>query len=187
MKKSKILVLNIIILVCFLSLYNLIEWILNIYNLAFRHTVFYPYIAIMGVLSFLLILQIIRFFYCVAKEKKFKLLLRIISGIGTTVVSLLLAITLFFTPFTFAFWHQPEHVVEKDGKNMVAYVDSFMQITVYYYEYKNPLIRGKQLKIMVDGGSGGSDPYENGGEGPHIYRYEYYDDDGNTLDTNWAG
>ncbi len=187
MKKRKRIVLNTILLMASLVIYNLIEFVLNIYNMAFMHTVFYPFMAIVVVLSFLLILQIIRFLYCVTKNKKFRLLIRVISGTGTVIISLLLMLSLIFAPVLFAFWHQPEHVVEKDGKKMVAYVDSYLQKIVYYYDYKNPFIRGKQLKIMVDGGNGGSDPYAYGGQGPHVYRYEYYDDNGNILDSTWAG
>ena len=155
--------------------------------MAFMHKVFYPYMAIVAALSFLLILQIIHLLYCVTKNKKFRLLIRVISGTGTAIVSLILMLSLLFAPFLYVFSHQPEHIVEKDGKKMVAYVDSYLQITIYYYDYKTPFIRGKQLKIMVDGGNGGSDPYEDGGQGPHVYRYVYYDDDGNILDSNWAG
>lgn len=179
--------LNVIILLATCIIYNLIEYVLNIYNMAFMHKVFYPYMAIVAALSFLLILQIIHLLYCVTKNKKFRLLIRVISGTGTAIVSLILMLSLLFAPFLYVFSHQPEHIVEKDGKKMVAYVDSYLQITIYYYDYKTPFIRGKQLKIMVDGGNGGSDPYEDGGQGPHVYRYVYYDDDGNILDSNWAG
>lgn len=187
MKKRKRIVLNTILLVTFLVIYNLIEFVLNIYNMAFMHAVYYPFMAIVTVLSFLLLLQFIHFLYYVMKNKKYRLLIRVISGTGAVIVSLLLTLSLFFAPFLFAFWHQPEHVVEKDGKKMVAYVDSYLQKTVYYYDYKTPFIRGKQLKIMVDGGNGGSDPYADGGQGPYVYRYEYYDDNGNIIDSTWAG
>lgn len=186
MIKSKKLVLSIVILAIFLAFYNLIELILSIHNLTFRHTVFYPFIAIAAVLSLLCIIQIIRILYSIVKNRKFKLFLRVLAGTATVIVSFLLLISLLLAPVYFAVWHHPEHVVEKDGKKMVAYVDSYLQITVYYYDYKNVFIRGKQLKVMVDGGNGGSDPYENG-QGPQVYRYTYYDDNGNILDSNWAG
>lgn len=187
MEKRKRIILNTTLLMAFLVMYNLIEFVLNIYNMAFMHTVFYPFLAIVAVLSFLLILQIIQFLYSVTKNKKFSLYIRVISGAGTVIVSLLLTLFLFFSPVLFAFWHQPEHVVEKDGKKMVAYVNSYLQKIVYYYDYKTPFIRGKQLKIMVDGGNGGSDPYADGGQGPYVHRYIYFDDNGNVLDSNWAG
>ena len=187
MRKRKGIILNITTLTISLVIYNLIELILNIFNMSFMHTVFYPFIAMVAVLSFLIICQIIKYLYDITKNIKFKSSIRIISGIGTAAISLLLGSLLLLSPVIFAFWHQPEHVVEKDGKKMVAYVNSFLQITVYYYDYINPLVRGKQLKIMVDGGNGGHDPYANGGKGPYVHRYEYYDDNGNIIDTNWPG
>lgn len=37
------------------------------------------------------------------------------------------------------FNYQQEFVVERHGKKMVAYVDRFLDDTIYYHEYKNPL------------------------------------------------
>lgn len=55
------------------------------------------------------------------------------------------------------FGHKPEHVVEKHGMKMVAVVNSFLDETVYYYEYQNALFYGKQLGFEWYG-NGGGDP-----------------------------
>jgi hypothetical protein len=79
------------------------------------------------------------------------------------------------------FTHNPEHVVEKDGETMVAYVDSFLQVEVRYYDYINAIVRGNQRKIYEDYGNGGYDPFERDVM-PEARRSIYYDDDGNVIE-----
>lgn len=49
---------------------------------------------------------------------------------------------------------------KKDGKKMVARVNSFMKVRVEYYDYINPFVRGNKMKIEEDYGEGGYDPFE---------------------------
>ena len=58
------------------------------------------------------------------------------------------------------FFYSPEHIVEQNGTRMVASVHSFLQETVYYYEYKNVLFRGTEQIGWEDYGNGGGDPFQ---------------------------
>ena len=42
---------------------------------------------------------------------------------------------------------------------MVASVNSFLQVTVYYYKCKNLFVMGKERLIYEDYGNGGYDPF----------------------------
>ncbi len=89
----------------------------------------------------------------------------------------------FFILMVFA--HTPEHVVEKNGIKMVASVNSFLDMNVDYYQYKNPLFYGKSLGHEWYG-SGGNDPLE--AEPPLEPRsWMFYDLDGNTVDCGERG
>jgi len=72
----------------------------------------------------------------------------------------------------------------KDGNQMVAYVNNFMEVKVEYYDYKNYFTRGTRLKIDEDYGSGGFDPFCCD-KMPKVERYVYYDDNGNVIKSNW--
>lgn len=79
-----------------------------------------------------------------------------------------------------AFAHTPEHVVEKNGIKMVASVNSFVDMNVEYYQYKNPLFYGKNLGHEWYG-SGGGDPLDaNPPLEPNSWTF--YDLDGNMVD-----
>lgn len=58
---------------------------------------------------------------------------------------------------------------------MVAYVDSFLQVEVKYYDYINPFIRGNKIRIYEDYGSGGFDPFEKDEALIPIHFTYYYD------------
>jgi len=106
-------------------------------------------------------------------------------------ISIFIILLLLSTPMIYLFGifaYTPEHVVEKDGKEYVAYVNGFLKTYVYYYDYKNFLVVGNQKKIKEYYGSGGFDPIEN----KYGYEYNvksttYYDENGNiesVIDTN---
>ncbi|WP_415277633.1 hypothetical protein [Clostridium perfringens] len=73
-----------------------------------------------------------------------------------------------------------EHFVEKDGKKMVARVNSFMKVYVEYYDYINPVIRGNKIKIEEDYGEGGYDPFE-ADEKITSKKITYYNDNGDVI------
>lgn len=65
-----------------------------------------------------------------------------------------------------AFMYQPEHIVVRNGVRMVASVNSFLQETVYYYEYKNIFFRGSEMIGYEDYGNGSRDPLKDGNREP---------------------
>lgn len=76
----------------------------------------------------------------------------------------------------------PEHIVRKDGKKYVAYVNGFLRTYVYYYDYKNIFVVGNQKRIEEDYGKGGFDPIENKfGNKYDVEMTTYYDEDGNVV------
>ena len=79
--------------------------------------------------------------------------------IGIVIILLLLSTPAIF--FLGAFSYTPEHIVRKDGKNYVAYVNGFLRTYVSYYDYKNIFVVGNQKRIEEDYGKGGFDPIEN--------------------------
>ena len=84
-----------------------------------------------------------------------------------------------------AFAYTPEHVVEKDGKKYIAYVNGFLRTYVYYYDYKNIFVTGNQKRIEEYYGKGGFDPIENEyGYEYNVERTTYYDEDGKIISIN---
>ncbi len=92
------------------------------------------------------------------------------GGFGAMVIGL----------FINVFTYEPEHIVERNGIRMVASVNSFLQETVYYYEYKNFLFHGKGYIGYEDYGNGGGDPIEAGRE-PNAWFFK--DLDGNVIES----
>ena len=102
--------------------------------------------------------------------------------IGIVIILLLLSTPIIF--FLGAFSYMPEHIVEKDGKKYIAYVNGFLRTYVYYYDYKNIFVVGNQKRIEEYYGKGGFDPIEN--KFRNKYNVEittYYDKEGNIVNT----
>ncbi len=78
-----------------------------------------------------------------------------------TFYGIIIALTLLLGLLGTAFGHHPEYITERNGVVMVASVHSFLQTTVDYYEYKNPLFRGKELLGWEDYGNGAFDPFQS--------------------------
>ena len=100
--------------------------------------------------------------------------------IGIVIILLLLSTPAIF--FLGAFSYMPEHIVRKDGKKYVAYVNGFLRTYVSYYDYKNIFVVGNQKRIEEDYGKGGFDPIENKfGNKYDVEMTTYYDEDGNVV------
>lgn len=100
--------------------------------------------------------------------------------IGIVIILLLLSTLAIF--FLGAFSYMPEHIVEKDGKKYIVYVNGFLRTYVYYYDYKNIFVVGNQKRIEEYYGKGGFDPIENKfGNKYDVEMTTYYDKDGNVV------
>ena len=100
--------------------------------------------------------------------------------IGIVIILLLLSTPAIF--FLGAFSYMPEHIVRKDGKKYVAYVNGFLRTYVYYYDYKNIFVVGNQKRIEEDYGKGGFDPIEDKfGNKYDVETTTYYDENGNVV------
>lgn len=93
------------------------------------------------------------------RQKRKKALVSFISILSNLIISLSCVAFVGLCFFGFAFAYQPEHVVIKNGIKTVACVNSFTDVSVYYYEYKNPIFRGKEKIGGEWYGSGGYDPF----------------------------
>lgn len=101
--------------------------------------------------------------------------------IVTPILSCVLVVYMgFISMVVMAFSYCPEHVVMYRGTKMVASVNSFLDINVYYYRYKNALFYGERLAEAWYG-SGGHDPFEEE-ETPTPKRWTMFDEQGNVVD-----
>lgn len=78
----------------------------------------------------------------------------------------------------------PEHIVIKDGQKMVAYVYSFLDVRVEYYEYKNIFIRGNNVIYEEYYGSGGYDPFDSEHKDSKAIKSYKYDEEGKIIERN---
>lgn len=172
-KKIKKYIPRIILLdtIIYILIIGVLHSILSCFGLMFRQWV---YIISILAIAIGLIVGIIQLILKI-KKKGIK-----ISLISIFIILLLLSSRIFLLGV--AFGYKPEHVVEKDGKKYVAYVDGFLRTYVYYYDYKNLIVVGKEIRIQEDYGRGGFDPIEN----EFGYEYEpkriiYYDEKGEAI------
>lgn len=103
-----------------------------------------------------------------------------IVGMTIAVILMLLASPALFLGAVFGY--SPEHVVWKHGEKYVAYVRSFLETDVYYFEYKNIFTAGKQVRIIERYGNGSFDPF--GDRYGHKYdaiQTTYYDENGKVI------
>jgi hypothetical protein len=184
LNKKNLFIITLITTVILYAVYGLSKWILKLNKLAYMNMVNFAFCAIIVLLVLIIIIQILIALFNITKVKNIKLTLRIASGIGIAlIVCATIVISLYGVLFSI-FIIKPEHIVEKNGKKMVAYVHSFLQVYVDYYDYKNAIVRGTQIRINEDYGNGGYDPFERE-KMPTIQRYIYYDKDGNMTESNW--
>ncbi|MCL1819921.1 MAG: hypothetical protein FWG36_04610 [Oscillospiraceae bacterium] len=88
-----------------------------------------------------------------------------------------------FAYLGFGFAIRVEHVVVKEDYKLVAQVDGFNHTFVYYYDYINPFIQGKRMRLEEYYGTGGFDPIKNQyGFTYNVERYTWYDDNGNRIE-----
>ncbi|MDQ0150304.1 hypothetical protein ACFO6R_10905 [Eubacterium multiforme] len=172
--KKKIFIINIFLLVVWLICLKFIDYEIRLNNLMFTNISINLIASIFTVLLFSLLVQIIMYLYKFVHKRNKKLYLEIIAGLGIFLVVASMVMYLMIGFIFFAF-EGPEYTVEKDGKKMVAYVNSFTHVYVEYYDYINPFVHGNKIKIGEDYGAGGYDPFKSK-EKVMSKRITYYND-----------
>ena len=159
--KNNILISTIIFLVIFI----ISKLIINVIKLEYMQWV-YKTVIFISILGFIIgIIQIIT----KTKNRKFKIFLETLFAIG--IVICIVFFQLFALFYALAF--KPEHIVQKDGQILVAYVRAFKRTYVDYYEFVNPFVRSTNLVLNEYYGKGGFDPIEN--KEHSVESYTYYD------------
>lgn len=169
--KGNILLYTIIEFIIFIILH----FTLKLFNIRFRQWVYYceALLTIIGMLAG--IIQILK-----TKSKKIKIVSSIIGTFIIIVVTFYWQIILLILAFSYS----PEHIITKNGKKYVAYVNAFLHVNVSYYEYINPFLVGNKERIYEDYGKGGYDPFDGKHDDRKPERYYYYDNNGNVIKTN---
>lgn len=134
-----------------------------------------------GVGSFGILLLWVNIKFSTFCEKADNTILRIISMLAKMLSVFVLAVLVLVSIFVMGFSYRPEHIVTRNGIKMVASVNSFLDETVYYHQYKNWLFYGKQLGYEYYG-SGGNDPLAQTPERVPV-EWCFYDLEGNLIET----
>lgn len=157
--KKKLFIINCIMLFLTIIMYKILGYILNLNNLTFLNDVNFVFACIFTILLFSILIQIIIFLHKFIYKNGAKTSTRILCRLGILFIILSIGIYIFLGFILYAFTC-PEHIVEKDGKKMIASVNSFLEVRVEYYDYINPFIRGNKIRIEEDYGDGGYDPFD---------------------------
>lgn len=143
----------------------ILEKILNMLGLMFRAWIQYFRFVVAILLVGIVIISIFRLFLrnyrntVDAEHTKIKRSSAVLEEIVITILSTILVIWIMIVA---AFAYKPEHVVVKHNQKMIAYVNSFLDVTVDYYPYKNVFVCGKESIGHEWYGSGSWDPFEQG-------------------------
>lgn len=183
MNKKNIFLKLIILVVLLLVIYKSSRYYLNLHNLTYTNIVNNTFVIILTFLFLSIFIIAIELLNNLKNRKCFNLPLLIINRLSILIIVILMILTLLFAFFIITFTG-PQHFVYKNGNKMVASVNSFLQVTVDYYDYKNPFIMGNQLRISEDYGNGGYDPFKCD-EMPSVKNYIYFDKNGNVTDSNY--
>ena len=132
--KSSILFYTVV----YAILYIVSKLILSAIGIGYRQYI--NYFSIILILIGI-ILSVIRFFIK-SKPKRTRICIIVCSISIISVIVICSPIILLFIAFL-----PPEHVVEKDNKKYVAYVHSWLDTRVDYYDYINFLLVGKTKRI----------------------------------------
>jgi len=99
------------------------------------------------------------------------------------VVVCIFAIIIYNTFLTWGFSYGKEYTVEKNGYKLLAHVNAFLETTIYYYDYKNPFVQGKKLRLYEWYGNGAYDPFDGIETGfiPDVKESIWYDDNGKRI------
>lgn len=133
--KKNFLIYTIIYTILLLAM----KYLLNLFQLEFRLWIYQISLFLISLGLVIGIVQVIRRI----KEKELKVFVTI-DCIFLAIPICIVAYFLFFDLFI------PEYVVIKNSEKRLAVVKDFYGVTVHYYEYKGPLIRGKNCILEGD-------------------------------------
>lgn len=167
--KKIIIFYSILYLLIFLIVYA----VLKIFNITFRGWFFILSAMIIGLTFIIGILQLL-----LRIKPKFLRRLLILACV------LLFGVLISFVLFIFAFIYMPEHVVEKDNKRYVAYVNSWLDTDVIYYDYINFFLMGNRKKIVEYYYDVGKDVLVDEEKKWIPARVIYYDENGKVIKIN---
>jgi hypothetical protein len=164
--------LILIYIVLFAGAFFLLRYILSLFYLEYRRWIFYFFVIVLVIGVVLGIVQLIM------KIKK-----RWAKVVCAILFTALLLISIPYAYLIFAFSIREEHIVFKDDYKLVAQVDGFKHTYVYYYDYKNPFVQGKRLRLYEYYGRGGFNPIKNQSEQTfNVVEFTWYDDNGSPID-----
>lgn len=156
-KTTKKLLVFVASLILWISVYYIAVKILDSYELGFRNWVNNIFWIVTIILFFISIITgIIILARCGFNATNLGRKIASWIGVLTFVAGLIIGgyVCILATPFI-----RPEHVVDKEGKKMVASVRMAFNVSVDYYDYVNGFVRGK-YRICEDYGNGSFDPFE---------------------------
>lgn len=157
--------------IIYLLIFLLVKTILKIFNITFREWFFILSAIIIGITFIIGMIQLL-----LRLKPEF---LKILSV--TSFITLLLLIS----PFAFvisAFIYMPEHVVERDNKKYVAYVQSWLDTNVEYYDYINFLLMGNTIRIEESYNNVGKDVLADKEKKWIPTSTTYYDENGKAIE-----
>ena len=164
MDKFKKYIPRIVLLdtILFAAVIIILDLILSFFKLMFRERI------VIGAAVIIMAGLVIGIVQLLLKIKK-----KVVKGILISIFAALLVLSAPMIYLFAVFAYASEHVVERDGEKLVAYVNGFQRTYVNYYEYKNIFVVGNQKRIQEDYCRGGFDPIEN--------KYGYQYDAGKTI------
>lgn len=182
MKKIiKTIIILIIFTLLLLILYFGGNHILNNFALYFRPWVDTLVLITVGILvEVVFVLSIVIFgklFHKLGKPTKTKLILKGLCITGIVLCIVLELLIAWITLIGLALGYSKEHVIERDNMKMVAVVESFLDVNIYYYPYKNWIVMGNNKLIDEWYGSGGYDPLDGEHTSKPLKTIYYYEQD----------
>ena len=162
----------------------LLRWglvsILKYFGLMFRGWVETSFVVVIVLLGLALSGGIIYTLAKVSSSAPEHMWKKVLSGVGIGAVLIGAVVSGIVLLFGWSFSSMPEHVTEKHGQKMVAYVNSFLEVYVEYHEYRNAFVCGYNVIGEEHYGSGGYDPFERDPM-PEPKTYWFYDTGGNLI------
>ncbi|KNF08991.1 hypothetical protein CLPU_4c00370 [Gottschalkia purinilytica] len=139
-------------------------------------------IGVIGVCAILILLAIVlqqsyKEYKEVSSKKKYVKYIFSLSPLLCVIISIYV---FFISLYILVSSYDPEHLIIKDNKKMIAVVNSFFSVNVYYHSYHNLFVMGKPVLTEEYYGEGGYDPFDTEyGHDPQ--KTIYFDEKGNRI------